>query len=761
MKKQLEMKNIIDNPPSRFKVSGLLKLLPMETYIFSPLLLGSLAVAKALTFPLPNLAKAILLPIGAIFAGSYFYALKWAKSFPKLPGAFERVDITKPDLYPKAPVQVKRNEVNCKNTLYVLDELGRRVFLRGVNLSGATKVPTTPVGNTFVPSSLDLVNGSKGVSFVGRPCPLEEADEHLARLRSWGLTFLRFLITWEAVEHEGPGIYDEEYLDYLVAFLGKAQKHGISVFIDPHQDVWSRFTGGDGAPSWTLEKVGFDLQTMEKAGCCLTHQNQGEKYSRMHWTTNYFRLVNGTMWTLFFAGNDFAPMIKIEGQTAQDYLQGCYCRMLKKVASKLKNLPNVLGFDTLNEPSNGFLCRHLIDIRGSSFRLGAQMSPWQSILLGLGETIEVDFYAGLQDYQGKITLNPEKLCVWKDGPESCVWKKVGLYTVDSAGNFLLDENKVEYFLTNPSTKRQVDLQNDYAVPFFVKVRDAIQSEMSDAVIFYEPILNFAEGHLKEETIISKEQAKDSNFIYAKHHYNGLTLLRQTFSKIFHANFSLGKEGIVYNLSNDTKKFEEIDAKYLNNIKEEATVSNGQCPSLIGETGIPFNMKPSPWKNPTSFNFKQCDLAMNETLDALDMALVSYTIWNYTPDNTNSSGDLWNIEDLSIFSRDQSLDKSDIHAGGRSLGVIVRPYAFKTAGVPVKMEFDAYVETKPFYYEFEHDAKLTTAETLIFLPSYQYPGKQLDVEVSDGEFSVDWENQTLVMKHDVNSHSNHWIKVSKA
>jgi len=42
------------------------------------------------------------------------------------------------------------------------------------------------------------------VSFVGRPFPLEEAGEHFARLREWGLTFVRFLVTWEAIEHAGP-----------------------------------------------------------------------------------------------------------------------------------------------------------------------------------------------------------------------------------------------------------------------------------------------------------------------------------------------------------------------------------------------------------------------------------------------------------------------------------------------------------------------------------------------------------------------------
>lgn len=69
------------------------------------------------------------------------------------------------------------------------------------------------------------------VTFVGRPFPLEEAPEHFSRLRRWGLTFsksshylapfrldnlllVRFLVTWEAVEH--AGLYAmKSSLDYI------------------------------------------------------------------------------------------------------------------------------------------------------------------------------------------------------------------------------------------------------------------------------------------------------------------------------------------------------------------------------------------------------------------------------------------------------------------------------------------------------------------------------------------------------------------
>lgn len=33
------------------------------------------------------------------------------------------------------------------------------------------------------------------------------------------------------------GIYDDEYVDYVVAILQKCKDHKLLVFIDPHQDV--------------------------------------------------------------------------------------------------------------------------------------------------------------------------------------------------------------------------------------------------------------------------------------------------------------------------------------------------------------------------------------------------------------------------------------------------------------------------------------------------------------------------------------------
>jgi hypothetical protein len=136
--------------------------------------------------------------------------------------------------------------------------------------------------------------------------------------------------------------------------------------------------------------------------------------------------------------------------------------------------------------------------------------------------------------------------------------------------------------------------------------------------------------------------------------------------------------------------------------------------------------------------------LDRSFRALEANLLSGTLWNYTADNDNQWGDQWNGEDLSIFSRDQQSDPGDLDSGGRALRAAVRPYASRTAGEPLEMEFD--YKTGSFEFSFRHDPTVE-APTELFVPNLQYPDG-CDVEVSDGTYETDRSSQKMLYRHSV-------------
>jgi hypothetical protein len=114
------------------------------------------------------------------------------------------------------------------------DSEGREITLRGINVAGEAKYPRTPDIPSYVP---DKFFDADDVSFVGRPFSLDDAHSHFARLRKWGYNTIRYIFTWEAIEHAGPGKYDDEWVSFTVDVLRIAKQYQFYVFMDPHQDV--------------------------------------------------------------------------------------------------------------------------------------------------------------------------------------------------------------------------------------------------------------------------------------------------------------------------------------------------------------------------------------------------------------------------------------------------------------------------------------------------------------------------------------------
>jgi len=616
------------------------------------------------------------------------------------------------------------------------DDYGRTVILRGVNLDA--KAPFSPDGSTHIREGFF---DHRNVSFVGRPFPLAEADEHFLRLKRWGLTFFRFLVPWEAIEHGGPGIYDEEYLEYLYSIVCKAGEHGMLLYIDTRQDVWSRFTGGCGAPGWTFDTVGLDISKFKECGAAITHQEYGADYVPQIWATNGFKMAAATMFTLFFGGNDFAPATKVEGQPVQEYLQGHLLDAYKKVAQRLKGLPAVLGYDTMNEPFRGYIaCRDLNSTGWYHYKKGESPTAFQGMLLGAGITQEVEVWkAFLPKQLGAKLLNTRGVKAWKEGRD-CVWKANGVWDLDKAGKPVLLQP--DYFSVRNG--RAINFTSDYQKPYFDSFADTIHTVDPDAMILLTP-----PNVDYDPPPLGIDNSK--HFVYKPHWYDDVHWITKSyhfFPNALVGNDKLTGKPVIGSPGTVQKSFND----QMRRIKE---LGNGLCggvPTVIGEIGICYDLNKK--KAYRTGDFSAHVKEWGRLFKALDANLLSYNLWTYDAFNDNKYGDHWNLEDFSIYGLDQRTDPADIDSGGRALQAVVRPYPRAAAGKPLRISFD--IKRRIFEFEFRHDSTIDKP-TEIFIPDYQYP-KGYEVKLSDGSSVRDADNQLLIYKH-THDREAHSIRVT--
>jgi hypothetical protein len=587
-----------------------------------------------------------------------------------------------------------------------IDREGRHVILRGVNLGGDCKIPY-PDGGTHLPGDF---SDHRSVSFVGRPFPLDEADAHLARIARWGFNCLRLLVTWEAIEHAGPANYDHDYLDYVADIARRAAEHGLVLFVDFHQDVWSRMTGGDGAPGWIFEKLGLDYTRFHAAGAAHVMQyrydyasadtRQEHRYPMMSWARNYRLPANGILWTAFFAGAMLTPDWQIEGVNVQGFLQRHYLGAMAALASRLADNPAVIGFDSLNEPSPGFVGQamsepQLIASRDSPIpvRAGPCWTPFAALRAARGETVELPVLApgeaGMR-IAGSEIVNPAGASIWLPGIAD-PFEQAGAWRLAHGKAEVLDE---QFF--RRCDGRAIDPDADLMLPFFHAVATTIRSIRPDWLLFAEMNpYQFGHGRGYPANMPTKS-------VNASHWYDVNILWKKTFDT--------------------SSEPAQLRARYRAELAQIHAVGNlPDAPRLVGEFGIPFDLDGGKafarWAagDRDDAVWEAHATALGLMYDALDALLLSSTQWTYTATNRNDLriGDGWNQEDLSIFSLDQLEGGNDGARGKRGFS---RPYVERAQGRITAMRFDD--ETGRFEAEIEVDPAID-APTEIFIPEAHF------------------------------------------
>ncbi|MBM3195879.1 MAG: glycoside hydrolase family 5 protein [Chlamydiae bacterium] len=501
-----------------------------------------------------------------------------------------------------------------------LDEKGRELLLRGVNVSGICKHPFSENG-----------------SFVNRPFPLEEAKEHLHRIKDLGMNHIRFLTTWEAIEGKGPKVYDEEYIAYVVDFCQLAADMGIYVLIDMHQDLFSRHLFGSGAPRWALEAAGLDLKRLVEADALVDPyivQQQNPEYLHLAWYFNYNRIACQTMFTLFFGGKTFTPSFAVGSKNIQDFLQSHYIDALSYLMERLKQNRFVIGCNTINEPSPGLIGRDLTQRPENP--VGPSPKYGDSLAIGAGHSVEVGVFERKMTQlfeKGTTLLNPKSLSIFKYG---CPFEKEGIYTKER-GNFKISNPYYFQFGTFP-----YDFQRDFYFPFVLKIKERLEKIHPNYLLFIEGVVGENLPHLPEKL--------EKNCVYSFHWYEGIAFYLKKF--ISNLTYSHLEKKVLWGRSSYIQK----------KIQQELSLfADHPIPCILSETGFSQDISLE--------DRRKCFYRLFSVLEKLKL---STTFWHYSP-----KGDRWNFENFSIFKEGEEND----------LSFFYRPYPQRVPGELLNFSFD--------------------------------------------------------------------------
>jgi hypothetical protein len=664
---------------------------------------------------------------------------------------------------------------------YLRDGHGRYVFFHGINVSGSTKAPEVDatgfadyLARPFALADADAeLEKIRQMGFTAmRLLIMWEGIEPYAK-GEYDTDYLDYIR--EVVKRAGDhglhvllDMHQDMFSRHLrvkynrnpVAQPGTLE-YGLLALVKPYDDE----VKGDGAPRWAVQAClqekdmtspnwgtprivsglnADEINNLLKLYQKLTGQSAGG--SAPDWTIRFVAGLPGefpvnettdllpfTHWGLahalsldvarcyacLFAGDVAFPGLTRAGQNIKDYLQEAYADAWAQVALKVKDLPNVIGYDLINEPSGNYLVLAAI---GGLMKAGVADGAKAALVSLLGTE------TGTQLYEALVALRvlppdstPETLRLW------------GLDKLDPIAAIGLNNG----------------FSDTYLRPFYERVGQAIQEVDPEAVIFIEDALSAgsflggAFGGLggQFEVPMTRPQGLDQ-VVFAPHWYAdiypfpGFNQPPRTFSV-------------------DEVRYRDYQPN-LESAARAASYSLGNLPVVFGEFGTYFNFNGI--DESVAEHYAVSSAFLNNYYEAFENLFQSNLVWCYSKENDPVMGDFWNHEDFSV------LDPAE---KPRSQAAWARPFAHFLAGKPHTTHFysdDHYFDPdkgeQPPRHEFEvrYGSKETDAPSEIVVPKVQYPDG-FYVWISDGYCYYDAKTQTLYHSPSVDDPgAEHFVRI---
>lgn len=194
-----------------------------------------------------------------------------------------------------------------------------RILIKGMDFQ-------TPDGKQVLFNGINVVCKDRAQGYI-----FPDLDKSFRAFERMGFNLIRFGIFWDGVEPE-PGKYDMDYLSRVRDAIGLAEKYGLYVIVDMHQDLFAR-KFMDGAPDWaTLDEGAYHPE-----GCTMWYDAylQSEAIIRA-------------------ADNFWADKAVEDGMGVLTH----YEKMWEQIAQYLDGCENIIGWEPMNEPFMGSLARN-------------------------------------------------------------------------------------------------------------------------------------------------------------------------------------------------------------------------------------------------------------------------------------------------------------------------------------------------------------------------------------------------------------------